>query len=516
MRNMYKRFLAFLMVLSMLCSISVPGAWADDARNIKLGFAYQGEKTVNDKTYYLVDVTLTSDSDFDMSATGIYVGFDINKVNVARIVKADDSVIAPCVEQDDFGDEQRFEITLNQYSLTEANADGYVGIIYADSNYKNHTVTNGGVIATLYFTAVTEPLTDAVFRFNGNGKEDTVVYLVDKNQFYHTVDSKATLTVPTPAPKLTHVEAKAATCTEAGYEEYWTDADGKLYGDAEGAKEITEPTAIAALGHDWNEWVVTKAPTAEAEGERTRTCKRDASHMETERIPQITLTHVGAVAATCTEAGNKEYWKDEASGKFYGDANGATEITQESTVIAATGHDWNEWVVTREATAEAEGEKTRTCKNDASHTEKEKIPIKGDNDEFSVNVGDGDIQNPSETGKYKNGSHVTIRATIDSFSYWAGLENVEFISGDSSTSTVTFVMPGYDVNPTAHSAGCYVATAVYGSYDCPEVWTLRRFRDKVLAKTWYGRLFIHLYYAVSPTAVKLSTCAVKRTLFDRL
>ena len=53
------------------------------------------------------------------------------------------------------------------------------------------------------------------------------------------------------------------------------------------------------------------------------------------------------------------------------------------------------------------------------------------------------------------------------------------------------------------SGGCYVATAVYGSYDCPEVWTLRRFRDNVLAKTWYGRLFIKLYYAVSPTAVRL-------------
>ena len=48
-----------------------------------------------------------------------------------------------------------------------------------------------------------------------------------------------------------------------------------------------------------------------------------------------------------------------------------------------------------------------------------------------------------------------------------------------------------------------MATAVYGSYDCPEVWTLRRFRDEVLAETWYGRLFIRLYYAVSPTVVKL-------------
>lgn len=50
--------------------------------------------------------------------------------------------------------------------------------------------------------------------------------------------------------------------------------------------------------------------------------------------------------------------------------------------------------------------------------------------------------------------------------------------------------------------GCYVATAVYGSYDCPQVWTLRRFRDYTLAETWYGRAFIHTYYAISPTLVK--------------
>ena len=50
--------------------------------------------------------------------------------------------------------------------------------------------------------------------------------------------------------------------------------------------------------------------------------------------------------------------------------------------------------------------------------------------------------------------------------------------------------------------GCYVATAVYGSYDCPEVWTLRRFRDYKLASTWWGRVFIHTYYAISPTLVK--------------
>ncbi len=55
---------------------------------------------------------------------------------------------------------------------------------------------------------------------------------------------------------------------------------------------------------------------------------------------------------------------------------------------------------------------------------------------------------------------------------------------------------------SGNAGGCYVATAVYGSYDCPQVWTLRRFRDDTLASTWYGRMFIHTYYAISPTLVK--------------
>lgn len=51
--------------------------------------------------------------------------------------------------------------------------------------------------------------------------------------------------------------------------------------------------------------------------------------------------------------------------------------------------------------------------------------------------------------------------------------------------------------------GCYIATCVYGSYDCPEVWTLRRFRDNILKKNRFGCLFIKCYYAISPTIVKL-------------
>ena len=63
-------------------------------------------------------------------------------------------------------------------------------------------------------------------------------------------------------------------------------------------------------------------------------------------------------------------------------------------------------------------------------------------------------------------------------------------------------IPGSDITVEAGGGGCYVATAVYGSYDCPQVWTLRRYRDYTLAETWYGRAFIRTYYAISPTLVK--------------
>ena len=46
--------------------------------------------------------------------------------------------------------------------------------------------------------------------------------------------------------------------------------------------------------------------------------------------------------------------------------------------------------------------------------------------------------------------------------------------------------------------GCYIATAVYGSYDAPEVRTLRRFRDETLKKSAAGRMFIRVYYRFSP------------------
>jgi hypothetical protein len=53
------------------------------------------------------------------------------------------------------------------------------------------------------------------------------------------------------------------------------------------------------------------------------------------------------------------------------------------------------------------------------------------------------------------------------------------------------------------SGGCYIATMAYGSYDHPQVLILRRFRDQILSQSLTGRLFIKMYYFLSPKLVKL-------------
>lgn len=108
-----------------------------------------------------------------------------------------------------------------------------------------------------------------------------------------------------PIPKLPHVhtllktKAVAANCEADGNIEYWTCSGcGRYFSDSDGNTEINaEDTVIAALGHDWDEGVVTKEPAATEEGKKTYTCKRDSTHTRTETIPatgetpaQITYT----------------------------------------------------------------------------------------------------------------------------------------------------------------------------------------------------------------------------------
>ncbi len=91
------------------------------------------------------------------------------------------------------------------------------------------------------------------------------------------------------------------------------------------------------------------------------------------------------------------------------------------------------------------------------------------------------------------------------FKDWAYVNKISTSSVEYEVNPFVYNYNGltYEATQPDRKAGCYIATCVYGSYDCPEVWTLRRFRDFKLDKTWHGRMFIKLYYAISPTIVKI-------------
>ncbi|MBQ3192467.1 MAG: leucine-rich repeat protein [Oscillospiraceae bacterium] len=145
----------------------------------------------------------------------------------------------------------------------------------------------------------------------------------------------------------------APTCTERGYTTH-TCRCGDSYVD----------TYVDATGHSYGDWTVTTAPTCTETGTERRDCE-NCDHFETREVAATGHTEVtdAAVEATCAEPGLTE-------GSHCSVCN-TVLVAQE--IIPALGHEWDEGVVTREPTEEAEGERTYTCDR-CGETRTEVIP----------------------------------------------------------------------------------------------------------------------------------------------
>lgn len=139
----------------------------------------------------------------------------------------------------------------------------------------------------------------------------------------------------------THVEAKAATCTETGNKEYWYCSGCKKYFSKESMAADSEVTLNAV--------------TVSANGHK--------------------IVKVDAVSATCEKDGAKEYYKCSACDSMCSDLEFTKPIKAEDIVIKASGHAWDDGVVTKDPTVKEEGTITYTCKNDKTHVKTESIPM---------------------------------------------------------------------------------------------------------------------------------------------
>ena len=151
--------------------------------------------------------------------------------------------------------------------------------------------------------------------------------------------------------ELEKVEAKEATCDEAGNNEYYVCKKcNKAFKDADGKTETTvEDETIAKTTHELEKVEAKEATCDEAGNNEYYVCKKcgkafkDAdgkteTTVEDETIAKIPheLEKVEAKEATCDEAGNNEYYVCKSCGKAFKDAEGKTETTVEDETIAAT------------------------------------------------------------------------------------------------------------------------------------------------------------------------------------
>lgn len=166
-----------------------------------------------------------------------------------------------------------------------------------------------------------------------------------------------------------------ATCTKAGCgyvkpagQHSWNDGevttpatcttDGvKTYTCKVCSETKTEP--IKASGHSLTKVEAVAATCTEGGNNEYYTCSVCKKVFKADKTTETTvadetlaalghkLTKTDAKAATCTEAGNSEYYTCGNCGKFFSDADGKNEIAKDSWVIKALGHDFTgAWVNT--------------------------------------------------------------------------------------------------------------------------------------------------------------------------
>ncbi len=186
-------------------------------------------------------------------------------------------------------------------------------------------------------------------------------------------------------PNIELKNAKEATCKEEGY------TGDQICKDCRATIEAGK--TIPKKEHNWDAGKITTQVTCTEPGVKTYTCK-DCGTTKTETIPATGHKAVTdpAVAVTC-----------ETNGKTEGShCSVCNKVLIEQKTIKATGHNWDEGKITKEATCENAGEKIYTCKT-CKKTKAEEIKALGHKE-----VTDPAVAVTCETNGKTEGSHCSV------------------------------------------------------------------------------------------------------------
>jgi len=227
--------------------------------------------------------------------------------------------------------------------------------------------------------------------------------------------------------------AKAPTCTDTGLTE------GSHCSVCSEVLKTQEE--VKALGHEYNDWRTTTAPTCTKEGEQTRTCET-CGDVDRKSVPATGHSFpeewTEEIAPTCTEAGKaiskcQNTGCDETETKTI-DALGHTAVTDIAVAptctetgltegshcsvcntvltaqetIPAAGHTMGDWEVVTAAKCETIGEEKSVCTVDGcGHTEYQDIPALGHKEVIDPAV------EPTCTEKgWEEGSHCSVCGNV--------------------------------------------------------------------------------------------------------
>ena len=199
--------------------------------------------------------------------------------------------------------------------------------------------------------------------------------------------------------------------------------------------------------HSWNDGEVTTPATCTTDGVKTYTCKV-CSETKTEPIKASghSLTKVEAVAATCTEGGNNEYYTCSVCKKVF-KADKTTETTVADETLAALGHKLTKTEAKAATCTEAGNNEYYTCGNCGKFFSDEAGKTEIAKDSWVTDALDHDFTgawvNTDAAGHYHKCTRCDVTDTVVKHTY----------SGKPCTDADNCTVCGYVKAPGVHAWG---------------------------------------------------------------